>query len=75
MLALRLWLDYTLKHDSLSSMERVILPVRIPQIGTPELSLNPELDTQDGRSVSEKTSKVVEELVEQEKRKENTKEP
>ena len=70
--ALRLWLEYTLKHDSLSSMERVILPTQIPQIGAPESALNPELSVQDRRSVSEKTLTVVKEVVEQEKRKEST---
>ena len=44
--------------------------MRIPQFGAPETERRPELDEQDSLSVKEKTSTVVEEVVEQEKRRE-----
>jgi hypothetical protein len=47
--------------------------MRIPQFGAPETELRPELDEQDSLSVKEKTSTVVEEVVEQEKRRETKK--
>ena len=69
--ALRLWLEHTSKEAELSYLERLLLPTRIPQLGAPDTSLDTEVNQHDKRSVSEKTSTVVEEVVEQEKRRES----
>lgn len=70
-LSLRLWLEHTSKEADLSHLERLLLPTRIPQLGAPDTSLDTEVNQHDKRSVSEKTSTVVEEVVEQEKRRES----
>lgn len=72
-LSLQRWLDVTLRPNPPSPLERILLPMRIPQFGAPETELRPELDEQDSLSVKEKTSTVVEEVVEQEKRRETKK--
>lgn len=69
--ALRLWLEHTSKEADLSHLERLLLPTRIPRLGAPGTSLDTEVNQHDKRSVSEKTSTVVEEVVEQEKRRES----
>ena len=71
--ALQRWLDVTLRPNPPSPLERILLPMRIPQFGAPETELRHELDEQDSLSVKEKTSTVVEEVVEQEKRRETKK--
>lgn len=73
--ALQRWLDVTLRHNAPSPLEVIFLPMRMPQLGASETELRPELDQQDSLSVKEKTSTVVEEVVEQEKRRETTKSP
>lgn len=70
-LSLRLWLEHTSKEADLSHLERLLLPTRIPRLGAPGTSLDTEVNQHDKRSVSEKTSTVVEEVVEQEKRRES----
>lgn len=73
--ALQRWLDVTMRQNAPSPLEVILLPTRIPQFGVSQTELRPELDEQDSLSVKEKTSTVVEEVVEQEKRRETSKSP
>ena len=45
--ALQRWLDVTLRPNPPSPLERILLPMRIPQFGASETELRPELAEQD----------------------------
>lgn len=77
--ALRAWLEMTQTETPLSDLELVLAPTRIVEFGQSELELQEEEKQdmmKDGeKSVAEKTSTVVQEVIEQEKRNEGEKKP
>lgn len=67
---LRVWLDHTLATPALPSLDLVLLPSCIPRLKSQELPLDTIVEEQEKQSIQEKASTVVNEVVEQEKRKE-----
>jgi len=66
---LRIWL-LDRKSELGTPLQRLLLPVRLPELNLPEATLAHEVEEQAKQTVAERTSAVVDELVTQEKEKE-----
>ncbi|WFC97868.1 hypothetical protein MYAM1_000589 [Malassezia yamatoensis] len=70
---LRAWLELTQVETAVPTMELALLPTRIVELGQSEAELAAEIHKEEQKSVSEQTTTVVQEVVEQEKRNEGEK--
>ncbi|WFD41957.1 hypothetical protein MPSI1_000595 [Malassezia psittaci] len=70
---LRAWLELTQVETAVPAMELALLPTRIVELGQSEAELAAEIKKEEQKSVSEQTTSVVQEVVEQEKRNEGEK--
>lgn len=67
---LRVWLDHSLASPAPSPLQLVLLPSSIPPFKSEEIPLDTIVEEDKKQTIQEKTSTVVHEVVEQEKRKE-----